>query len=199
MALSILKKKLNYYYQQNKELNNDYKNISEKSNILIKSINDNNCEYNKVKKIYEEALRKNREFKQKFQNFLKKYKNGGGHVDPDGASGVDEGGGDEDEKIQNEEKMLLLTLQSKKNIVNNLESTLKILEEEINLQKNKFEKKKKILELKKILTDLNNKINDNKDIIVDLKEEKQRLITKKNLLIKNNFSFNNISSKSGGK
>ena len=66
-----LKNKLNYLRQTNNELNNDYQQIARKSKILINDITKNNSIFAKLKKDYEDGLKKNNAIKQKCHNLLK--------------------------------------------------------------------------------------------------------------------------------
>ena len=56
--INYLRKKLNNYYQTNIELNNEYKQISKKSKLLINNMKKNNATFSKLQKNYEINKRK---------------------------------------------------------------------------------------------------------------------------------------------
>ena len=70
-----LENKLHFNYKTNDELNKEFKEISEKSTILIQKINKNNKIFIEIKKNYEKSIKKNEELKQLYKNLFKKYKN----------------------------------------------------------------------------------------------------------------------------
>ena len=183
--IKYLENKLNYFNNTNTELNRQFKEISEKSKLLISKINNNNKIFAETKKNYEESLKKNKELKQKYNILLQQYKDE--NVQNEATN-----------KLQKEQKMLLLTIKSKENTIKNLQDTLNILKNETEEEKNKILndsqiKRNKINELKKVLNELCAKIENNKNNISFLNKKKEELIKKKNSLINNNIK--NINEK----
>ena len=182
-----LENKLHFNYKTNDELNKEFKEISEKSTILIQKINRKNKIFIEIKKNYEKSIKKNEELKQLYKNLFKKYKNENNEED-------------EIKKIKNEQKILLLSIQSKEKIINNLQDTLNLLKMETDKEKDDIlyedmTQKNKINELKKILNELNYKIENNKKNISFFKQKKEELINEKSSLINSNNSKNENGNK----
>ena len=184
----FLLKKLNNLRKVNRELNTQLKNISEKSKNLLKEISDNKSKYLIIKKDYENEIKNNKELKLELKNTFIKYKKE-----------------KEINEIKEEQNLLIITLQSKDKILNNLNNTLNLIKKEIEDDKKMNEniineKDKQIQELKKTLEQLNNKYEENKKNIESLKKEKQESKNKNNfsndndIIIENkeNFQNNNI-------
>ena len=178
LYINNLKNKLIYLRQTNKELNNDYQQIAKKSKLLINDIANNNLMFSKLKKDYENGLKKNNELKQKCHNLLNIYK-------IEALQNYDDKNEDklEIEELKKEQKKLILLMKSKEKIINYLENTLKILEknglEESNNRNNK------INDINNDINDFNNKIEENKNNINDLNHKK--------IDLKNNKKYNNIN------
>ena len=180
-----LLKKLSYFRKINRELKIQFNNISEKSKILFSDITKNKSDYLILKKEYENEIKINKEIKFKLNNILMKNEND-----------------KEINELKEEQDMLLITLQSKEKIINNLENTLNTLTKEIDEDKKMNEsiinkKNNQIIELKQVLNDLNNKFEENNKIINSKKEEKARLKNKNQFLnyyLKERYN-NNLNKK----
>ena len=169
-----LLKKLNNLRKINRELNVQLKDISEKSNNLLKEMSENKSKYLLVKKDFENEINTNKALKLKLKNTLINYEKE-----------------KEINEIKEEQNILEMTLKSKDKILNNLNNSLNSINKEIEDDKKMNEniikeKDKQIQELKKILEQLRNKYEENKTNIESLKKQKEE---EKN---KNKLSNNNI-------
>ena len=153
--INYLRNKLYDVFKTNRELNKEYLKISSKSKKLINDININNSILTKIKNDYENELKINNELKKKCKNFIKNNKSE--------MINKEENDLDEIDNLKKEQKILLLTLKSKEDIINNLQKTLNILKNEIgdnkdNILNNTYENDI----LKNYLNEFNNKFEDNK-------------------------------------
>ena len=113
-----LLKKLSYSRKINRELNIQYKNMTEKAKILFKDLDKNKTEYLKMRKEYEDEIKINKEIKSELKNILIK--------------------SEEDKEInelKEEQNSLIMTLKSKDKIINNLKNTLNMITKEIDEDK----------------------------------------------------------------
>ena len=158
-----LMKKLNNCRKENRQLNTQIKNITVKSNNLLKDISNNKMQYLKITQEYEKEIEINKELESKLKKNMINY---------------------EEEKelneIKEEQNILLMTLKSKDKIINNLKITLNLITKD-NSENKKInesiinEKDNQIKELKNILEQLSNKFDENKKLIESKKEEKEKL------------------------
>ena len=191
LYMNYLKNRLNYFYKSNTELNDKYKYIANKSKLLIDNISNNKNIFNNLKKNYENSIKNNLELKQKYNNLLEQYKRqvkfGGNNKNMEQ---------NEIYNLQKEQNMLLSTVKSKEEIIDNLKKTLNIIKNEVEESKNdkgNDNKKHKINILKKVLDDLTYKIKDNKKNISILNGKIAELNNEKYLLNdKNKNKFHNI-------
>lgn len=191
LYMNYLKNRLNYFYKSNTELNDKYKYIANKSKLLIDNISNNKNIFNNLKKNYENSIKNNLELKQKYNNLLEQYKRqvkfGGNNKNMEQ---------NEIYNLQKEQDMLLSTVKSKEEIIDNLKKTLNIIKNEVEESKNdkgNDNKKHKINILKKVLDDLTYKIKDNKKNISILNGKITELNNEKYLLNdKNKNKFHNI-------
>ena len=169
--INYLKNKLLDIYKTNKDLNKEFMKISQKSKTLKSNININNTMFEKIKNDYENELKKNNELKQQCKNFLENYKNETLMKNKPENFDIYE-----IDKLKKEQKMLLLTIKSKEDIISNLQKTLNILKNEIGESKN---------------YNLNNKNN-----IDDLKQKRMEINNKNNFFLNNfNEEFNESINK----
>ena len=192
LYMNYLKNRLNYFYKSNTELNDKYKYIANKSKLLIDNISNNKNIFNNLKKNYENSIKNNLELKQKYNNLLEQYKRQVTYGD--NSKNKEQ---NEIFNLQKERNMLLSTVKSKEEIIDNLKKTLSIIKEEVEENKNDTRndnKKHKINVLKKVLDDLTFKINDNKKNISILNGKINELNNEKYLLNDNNNKnkFHNI-------
>lgn len=193
LYINYLKNRLNYFYKSNTELNNKYKYIANKSKLLIDNISNNKKIFNNLKKNYENSIKNNLDLKQKYNNLLEQYKRQVKYGDNNKNK-------DQNEiyNLQKEQNMLLSTVKSKEEIIDNLKKTLSIIKNEVEENKSDTEndndnKKHKINVLKKVLNDLTFKIDDNKKNISILNGKINELNNEKYLLNDNNQNkFHNI-------
>ena len=191
LYMNYLKNRLNYFYKSNTELNDKYKYIANKSKLLIDNISNNKNIFNNLKKNYENSIKNNLELKQKYNNLLEQYKRqvkfGGNNKNMEQ---------NEIYNLQKEQNMLLSTVKSKEEIIDNLKKTLNIIKNEVEESKDdkgNDNKKHKINILKKVLDDLTYKIKDNKKNISILNGKIAELNNEKYLLNdKNKNKFHNI-------
>ena len=165
-----LLKKLSYFRKVNRELNIQYKNITEKSKILFNDLAKNKSECLMIKKEFEDEIKINKEIKSELKNLLMKKEED-----------------KEIDELKEEQNLLLMTLKSKDKIINNLKNTLNVITKEIDEDKKMNEsiinkKNNQILELKKVLNDLNDKFEENKKIIKKKKEKKEKFKNKNEFL-----------------
>ena len=176
-----LLKKLNNCREENRKLNAQIKNISEKTNILLEEISNNKSQYLKIKEEYLKEKEINKDLELKLKNIMINYEKE-----------------KEINELKEEQNILLMTLKSKDNIINNLKITLNLITKD-NGENEKInesiinEKNNQINELKNILNQLNNKFDKNKNLIESKKEknEKNQNIT---LNDKNQKDFNNTNN-----
>lgn len=192
LYMNYLKNRLNYFYKSNTELNDKYKYIANKSKLLIDNISNNKNIFNNLKKNYENSIKNNLELKQKYNNLLEQYKRQLTYGD--NSKNKEQ---NEIYNLQKEQNILLSTVKSKEEIIDNLKKTLSIINEEVEENKNDTgndNKKHKINVLKKVLDDLTFKINDNKKNISILNGKINELNNEKYLLNDNNNKnkFHNI-------
>ena len=158
-----LLKKLNNIRKENRELNAQIKNVTEKSNNLLKEISNNKTQYLKIRQEYEKEKEINKELELKLKNIMQNYEKE-----------------KEINEIKEEQNILLMTLKSKDKIINNLKTTLNLITKD-NGENKKInesiikEKDNQIKELKNILEQLSNKFDENKKIIESKNEEKEKL------------------------
>ena len=186
LYINSLKNKLKNLRQNNKDLNNEYQQISKKSQLLINDINKNTSIFSKIKKEYENEIKKNNELKQKCQTLLNNYKK---EIIPNNENeSLDEF---EIDKLKNEQKKLLINIKSKENIINYLQNTLKIITNEIedNKNENSYNNTKKLNDLNNILNGSNIKFEENKKMINNVNNKNQEL----NKKIENKINENKIN------
>ena len=183
--INFLRKKLNNYYQTNIELNNEYKQISKKSKLLINNMKKNNATFSKLQKNYEISLKKNNEIKEKCLLLLEEYKKECMHNNK--YENIKQF---EVNKLKKEQSLLLSNIKSKENIINILQNTLKVLKNEIEEEKNENlniekTKKLKINELKKVLNQLQKKFEENKNYINTMNKRPPKVNNNDNNLLNN--------------
>ena len=184
----FLLKKYNYLSKINRELKNQIKNISKKSDILSKDLSENKSQYLRIKQDYENELKLNQNLNSKLKNVLVECKK---------AKEINE--------MKEEQNILLITLKSKEKIINNLRNTLNMITKE-NEEEKKFneiilkERNNQILELNKILNQLNTKFEENKKNIEEKEKIKNEnkisgnyLDDKKNNIITNDENKENLN------
>ena len=163
--INYLKEHLNSSYYANNEISNKNTILNEKSITLKEEIKNNNILYEKIQKSLEEKTKLNNEYKNKYEAFLNQHKNKKNDNDNINLN--------IEEKIKELKQRNLIAnkeCQSKEEIILNLKRTLDILE------KSKSGKKKEYLDKVK-------ELNEEKDIIVKLKKNIEKII--KELLTKN--------------